>query len=58
MKKLIKQLKRTDRFLFNGVLFDVTRCWVSDTKPMYAINQTTQQKEQFFNPDLEIIKPL
>lgn len=53
--KTIKDLKKNNRFIFNGDEYLVIRKWINDDKPLIAANQAKYYQEKFYHEGLEIL---
>lgn len=53
---LIKNLKKNDKFVFNDIMFIVTKKFRNDDSPLKAINQKTHEIGEFFWEGLEVDK--
>ena len=52
----IKDLKKNDKFVFNGEIHTVVRKYISDEKPLIAIMEKTYVEHRFHHEGLEIEK--
>lgn len=53
----IKDLKKHDKFEFNGIIYTVKRKWINDEKPLIALKEGHfWAEERFYYEGLEIKK--
>ena len=52
----IKELKKGDKFKFNYEVFNVTRCYIDDNRPLIAIEDENKRESRFDWEGLEIEK--